>query len=182
MVAGSTASLGSNAVTLSGGTLRLVPSNGAYTYSGFGGTSTSVAGAGTGWTVNNTAITSNPINSNVLTVTDGNINEARTAWLNTPVLVQNGSNGFVATFDYTEAAGGSPLPADGMAFVLQDTGTAALGTAGGGLGYGGILKSVSAQLNIYPNNNPGAAATPAGGASIQNNGTIATAANSTPGQ
>ena len=174
LIAANNGALGASPVTLSGGILRFTPASIAST---FGGTSTSVTGAGTGWTVNNNTITSNPINANALTVTDGGAGEGRAAWLNTPLQFQNG---FTATFDYTETTPASNPPADGFAFVLQkaSSGTAALGATGGNLGYSGITPSVALELNIYPNNNPGTAATPAGAASFQTNGAIETAANS----
>ena len=153
LIAGSTASLGAGAATLSGGTLRLVPSSGSTVVSGFGGN-------GTGWTVNSNGITSTAITSNVLTLTDNGGNEARSAFYDTPVSFANGSSGFTASYVY-QAAGGKG--ADGVAFVLQDStaGTAALGGNGSGLGLGAvnggtaISPSAEVELNIYTNNTVG---------------------------
>ena len=162
LIAATTTSLGSNAVTLSGGTLRVVPSSGTTMSSGFG-----LAQLNGGATVA----------GNVLTLTTA-AQQARSAFLPTGMPVQNGTNGFTATFDYT-VTGARPI-SDGAAFVLQEVGPTALGTNGGNLGYGGIAgASAAAEFNIYPPNNPGAAVAPAGSSSFQTNGTIQTGANST---
>lgn len=153
LISGTAASLGTGPVTLSGGTLRVVPAP-APLLTGFGGTSSDIAGTGTGWTVNNTTITSNPINNNVLTLTDNAGNEARSAFFNTPQAFATTSGGFVASFTYTAAG---DKAADGVVFMLQNDarGTAALADAGGALGYssGGtnpqITPSVGIALNIY---------------------------------
>jgi Bacterial lectin/Secretion system C-terminal sorting domain len=43
--------------------------------------------------------------------------------------------------------------ADGIAFVLQSTGTAALGDVGEGLGYGGIMNSFAVEMDTWQNPN-----------------------------
>ena len=91
----------SGGTTILGGTLKLVGG-----VSGFGG-------SGLGWTVNSSGISSTPITNNVLTLTDNNGAEARSAFYDTPVPV----GPFTASFIYQ--AGGS-LGADGVAFVLQN--------------------------------------------------------------
>ena len=128
----------SGGTTILGGTLKLVGG-----VSGFGG-------SGLGWTVNSSGISSTPITNNVLTLTDNNGAEARSAFYDTPVPV----GPFTASFIYQ--AGGS-LGADGVAFVLQNDvhGLSALGVNGGGLGYGGIDQSAAFQFNLF--NGPGTA-------------------------
>jgi len=101
----------------------------------------SVAGfgsAGAGWTLNGGAT----VTSNVLELTDGSGNEARSAYYNVPQLVDS----FQAQFVY-QANG----QADGVAFVMQNAaaGLNAVGAAGGGLGYGGIAESAAVKFNIY---------------------------------
>ncbi len=140
--------LGTAPVTLNGGTLRLLGVGGNTTLSGFGGTSTSVTGTGTGWTVNNAGISGNPINSNVLTVTDGNTGEARSAFYSTPVSYLSG---FTASFNYTATPGTANPPADGIAFVVQNSSATALGGGGGGIGYQGITPSAALEFEIYNN-------------------------------
>ena len=144
--------LGTAPVLLSGGVLRIIPPISTVTNSGFGGTSNSATGGGTTWIVNNSNIAGNPINSDVLTLTTANGGEARSAFYNSPV---NYSGGFTAQFNYTETGGGT-TPADGFAFMLQNStaGTAALGGGGGNIGYTGITPSAAVQFEIY-NGGPG---------------------------
>jgi autotransporter-associated beta strand protein len=150
--------LGTSPVVLNGGTLRassaLVASA---SLAGFGGTSTSVTGAGTGWTVNNSAITSNPINNNVLTLTDGAVDEARAAYSNTLQPIALGANGFHASYTYTPTSPNLATAADGVVFVLQNDarGLGAIGGFGGGFAYTSengataVQPSVAIALNIW---------------------------------
>ena len=166
LIAGQSASLGTGAVTLSGGTLRILPSPSA-TISGFGGNGTSFpAGNNTsvsqnGWTVNSNNIGTAPFTAtNVLQLTDNNTSEARSAFYNSPIPIGNGSNGFSASFQY-QSTGGAAFGAlaDGFTFTLQNAGPTALGAGGGQLGYGGNTNpapggpftggSASFQFNIY---------------------------------
>ncbi len=150
VVAGQPTALGTGPVTLSGGTLRL-----GTNISGFGGTSTGVSGTAT-WTVNNTGITSNPINSDVLTLTDNTGSEARSAFYNVPAAAVSSSSGFSAQFTYTPSGAKA---ADGIAFILQNSpnGTGAIGAVGGALGYSGITPSVAFEMNLFTTNTVGVA-------------------------
>ena len=76
-------------------------------------------------------------------MTDGNPNEARSAFFTTPVNVQQFSTGF--DFQLTNPN------ADGFTFTIQGSGPTALGTVGGGLGYGGIPTSVAVKFDLYNN-------------------------------
>jgi hypothetical protein len=86
-----------------------------------------------------------------LQLTDGGLYEGSSAWFNTPVNIQTFTNDF--TFQIANPG------ADGFTFTIQNTGLAALGPAGGGLGYGpdtpgaaaGIGKSVAIKFDIYGN-------------------------------
>ncbi len=102
-------------------------------------------GVGNGWNVNNSVISSTPITSDVLTLTDNGGNEARTAFFKQAVPV---SGSFNANFTYTPS--GAKV-ADGVAFILQNSaaGASALGGAGGGFAYSGITSSIGVELNIY---------------------------------
>ena len=147
LAAGNTLALGTGPVTLNGGILRVSPSNIGLAYSGFGG-------IGTGWTVNSSGISSPPIASDVLTLTDNNTFEARSAFLNTPLPIAAVTSGFTASFIYQ--AGGTGT-ADGAAFILQNDPrrTNALGGFGAWLGYAtgsgsvGMIPSVALEMNIY---------------------------------
>jgi hypothetical protein len=108
---------------------------------------------GSGWTLNanNGPLT---IVSNVLTLTDGNGNEGRSAFFNYPMYV----GGFTASFVYQDV-NGLPTNADGVTFCIQNSaaGASALGASGGGLGYGGITNSVAVVLNLFNPNVMGVA-------------------------
>ena len=92
------------------------------------------------------------INANKLEVTDGGGYEAGSTFWTTPVNVQAFTTNF--TFQLTSAV------ADGFTFAIQDAGATALGSYGGGLGYGinpnhgtsgGIGHSVAVKFDIYSN-------------------------------
>ncbi len=109
----------------------------------------------TGLTFNGTT----KLNGTRLRLTDGGGNEAASAFYNTPLNVQSFTTDF--TFQLTTPN------ADGIAFVIQNVGTTALGPAGGGLGYGpvplggtgGIASSVAVKFDLYNNNGEGANST-----------------------
>jgi fibronectin-binding autotransporter adhesin len=118
------------------------------TVTGFG-----PAGDGTGWTVNDVAnIKTAAFTSNVLTLTDANNSEARSAYLNIPVPV---SAQFTANFTYQAPGATRGNVADGWAFVLQNQGVNALGAPGGALGYYGTTPSAGIVFNIYGGNTVG---------------------------
>jgi hypothetical protein len=96
-------------------------------------------GDGTAWTRNGGPT----IINEVLALTDAGA-QARSAFLSSRVPI----DGFIASFTYTDVTTGG---ADGMAFVVQNSkdGAAALGAAGGSLGYSGITPSAAIEFNIY---------------------------------
>src|SRR5271170_946300 len=84
------------------------------------------------------------IASNVLTLTDGNVNEAHSAYFAPAQTITN----FSAAFTYQEVGTNG---AGGFAFVVQNSGaaSAALGSTGGYLGYSGVSPSVAIEFNTY---------------------------------
>ena len=94
------------------------------------------------WTVNGGAA----IDSDVLTLTDGLNNEARSSFYNAPLYI----GAFVASFTYQATVGSGAL-ADGAAFILQNDphGPTALGGTGGDLGVSGIEPSAEFDFNLY---------------------------------
>src|SRR5207248_6723286 len=72
-----------------------------------------------------------PLPPAVAELTDGNFGEAGSVFLNNRVGVTN----FSTTFTFQLTPGTIPM-ADGIAFVMQGVGPAALGPPGGGLGCG----------------------------------------------
>ena len=89
------------------------------------------------------------LTNGTFTLTDGGAGQSRSAWY----LFKQDINAFQASFEYLDVGGGG---ADGLAFVLQNDsdGVAALGGAGGGLGYLGISPSFALLINIF-NGAPG---------------------------
>lgn len=112
---------------------------------------------GTGFTAGALVLNGNAqLNESVLQLTDGQEFEASSAWYATPVNVQN----FVTDFTFQITPG---LTADGITFAIQNNSTAALGAAGGPLGYGPsmstgtgrIPKSVAVKFDLYDNSGEG---------------------------
>ncbi|MGZ4961893.1 MAG: hypothetical protein ACXWC8_04990, partial [Limisphaerales bacterium] len=103
---------------------------------------------GTGWKLNG----GSGIAGNVLTLTDGAGSEGRSAYFTYPLYIRS----FGAAFTYQDV---NTAGADGATFVLQNapSGLSALGSVGGGLGYGGITPSFAIEFNIYANNTVGIA-------------------------
>jgi len=129
LVAANVNALGSGPVTLGNAKLSLAVEGG---FSGF-----------SGMQLNNGATLAN----GVLTLTDLNNGEARSAFTTTAMPVS--TSGFTASFVYTCASG--PGGADGATFCIQNdpAGAGALGGGGGALGYDTIQNSAAVAFNIY---------------------------------
>ncbi len=103
-----------------------------------------------GWSLNGGPTFSG---TNAIQLTDNTGGEARSSFFDSPV----GVSGFQASWIYQLTSTNNP--ADGTAFVLQDSpaGPAALGNGGGALGFGGpdgqttpgITPSVDLGMNVY---------------------------------
>ncbi len=122
--------LGTGTLSLNGGLFR---SQTTITSAGFGTN-------GAGWSLNGGPT----IAADVLTLTDAIGGEARSAWLNTK---QSINGAFSEHFVYNNSGGAGG--ADGMAFVIQNASTTALGASGGGIGYSGITPSLAVLFGIY---------------------------------
>jgi hypothetical protein len=91
------------------------------------------------------------LNGSRLRLTDGGATEAGSGFYTTPLNIQSFTTDF--SFQLTNPN------ADGIAFVIQNAGTTALGPTGGGLGYGsdtpggagGIPSSVAVKFDLYNN-------------------------------
>jgi autotransporter-associated beta strand protein len=138
------------ATIIKGGTVRLTS---AANVAGFGTDTNGAPGANSTWKFNDTtpeSYNATAVTNNVLTLTDGNGGEGRSAWANKPVSI---NAPFTVSFVYK--ANGQ---ADGAAFVLQNdpNNTSAIGSPGGSLAYSGtdkttpgIMPSVGVGFNIY---------------------------------
>src|SRR5690242_11808515 len=112
-------------------------------------------GDGSNWTINSSGIFTPTFNSpSDLTITDAQNSEANSVFFNDT----QRDNNFTAKFHYN-FLNGSANPADGVAFVIQNSpaGANALGGGGGNLGYGGIANSAAFEINIYAPNTRGTA-------------------------
>ena len=78
-----------------------------------------------------------------LHLTDDFAPEARSAWFNSKVYVGS----FITDFDFQQYNDGSL--GDGLTFTIQNQGANAFGSAGAGLGYQGITKSVAVKFDLY---------------------------------
>jgi hypothetical protein len=91
------------------------------------------------------------INGTRVRLTDGGTGESGSVWYPTPVGIQSFTQDF--SFQLTNPIG------DGMAFVIQNLGSTALGPGGAGLGYGaqspsgalGIPTSIAVKFDLYNN-------------------------------
>jgi hypothetical protein len=131
----------------------------AYTINSGGGSTTINYGSGftaAGLTLNGVAA----LNGTRLRLTNSGANQAGTGWFSTPVSVSS----FTTDFTFQLGAIGSSAYGNGMTFVIQNTGTSAIGPTGGGLGYGPdnttnaspsantpIAKSVAIKFDIVNN-------------------------------
>ncbi|MBB5039016.1 lectin-like domain-containing protein [Prosthecobacter dejongeii] len=86
------------------------------------------------------------ITGGVLQLTPNGANLAGSAFLKTPVPITQGTS-FSTRFVFR--MNGSGDGADGMTFVLQNDRPDAVGSAGGGLGYEGLIESLAIELDTY---------------------------------
>jgi len=99
--------------------------------------------------VGNAALTGGP--SNQLQITPAYNSQAGAAYSTSAVTL--GANATFSTtfqFQFTNTGGWVGSPADGITFVLAAN-SSGLGSAGGGLGYGGVGNSVAIEFDTYDN-------------------------------
>ena len=123
-------------------------------------------GDGTAWAMNGVDLSLDTTNG-ILTLTDTNAGgEVDASFLSSRVLIDS----FVASFTYQETGAN---PADGAAFILQNSssGATAVGNNGGALGYYPISPSAAVEFNLY-SGSPGGRGVAIGtnGATAQNGG------------
>ena len=87
------------------------------------------------------------LNDTRLQLTNGGLNQAGSAWFNTPVNITNFTNDFAFQLENADA--------DGITFTIQNNGPNSLGGAGGGMGYTGLPRSVAIKFDLYNNNGEG---------------------------
>jgi hypothetical protein len=90
-------------------------------------------------------------NGTRLRLTDGNANEARSAFYNYPVNIQQ----FETSFNFQLTNPNS----DGFTFAIQGIGTTALGQAGADLGYAPIANSIAVKFDLHNNEGEGSDST-----------------------
>jgi hypothetical protein len=104
---------------------------------------------GVGWTGNNNGTGGPAFTATTLTLTDGNLVEARSAFFNAAQEIRT----FSAEFTYQATQPGGEGLADGATFVLQTQGLSALGSQGDALGDGGtvspITPSAEVEFNVF---------------------------------
>jgi sugar lactone lactonase YvrE len=126
-----------------------------------GGFYSSLFGPAGGLTLNGGAA----IHGTALQLTDGGTNESRSVFDYAPI----GLSSFQTEFDFQLTGKDTlALDADGFAFVLQSNGPNALGSSGGGLGYGkpaiaqtgpSITNSVAIKFDLHNNDGEGSSST-----------------------
>jgi sugar lactone lactonase YvrE len=100
-----------------------------------------------------------------LQLTDGGMYEARSVFYDSPIGLQSFDTQFDLQLGSEDLAG---TEADGLAFVVQSNGPNALGSAGGGLGYGepaigqsgpSITNSIAIKFDLHSNDGEGSSST-----------------------
>jgi len=82
-----------------------------------------------------------------IVLTDGNTQEARSAFFTTPVNIQQ----FATSFDFKITNPNS----DGFTFAIQEAGPTTVGGNGSNLGYGGIPDSIAVKFDFHNNEGEG---------------------------
>ena len=86
----------------------------------------------------------------VLRLTPAVSYQAGSAFLSSPFAF-NTNTSFQSSFQFQFSQFGGLGPADGLVFTLQSIGSGALGSAGSGIGYEGLVPSVGVELDSWDN-------------------------------
>jgi hypothetical protein len=135
------------AIAVASGYTNSPVTSGTYSIGSGSGINYGTAFTSTGLALNGSAT----VNGTRLRLTDGGSGEAGSAFSTTLINVQSFTTDF--SFQLTNPT------CDGITFVLQNTGTTALGSGGGGLGYAGIGKSVAVKFDLCSNSGEGSNST-----------------------
>jgi hypothetical protein len=153
--------LGMNLTSIATGTLAPLakdkngvarPTTGAWTVGAYDSQGTTSIDFGNGFTSTGMAFNgSAALNGTRLRLTSGLQSQTGSGWFTTPVNVQSFTTDF--TFQLTNPN------ADGFTFAIQNAGTTAIGSCGGGLAYGsstcssqpGIATSVAVKFDLFQN-------------------------------
>ncbi|MEI6088544.1 MAG: L-type lectin-domain containing protein, partial [Bacteroidota bacterium] len=96
--------------------------------------------------VNGNAYSNSSYGANYYTLTQAAAGQNGSIWFDKKIDLT-----FPFTFSYSIYQGNTQAGADGMAFVLQQSGTSVVGGSGSGMGYGGILNSLDLEYDTYVN-------------------------------
>jgi hypothetical protein len=107
----------------------------------------------TGLSLLGSAATAQTADGTVLRLTTSETNKAGSAFTAGTVPFSAQGSTFSAFFQFRITSPGGIQPADGIVFVLRDTGTSAIGQIGGGQGYDGIGNSIAVKFDTYQNIN-----------------------------
>jgi hypothetical protein len=106
------------------------------------------------FTINGNALdVGNPVMSNgrlVLRLTPAIFTQSGSAFL-TKGLKLGRCISFSSSFSFQISPPSAPTGADGLTFCIQSQGATALGTAGQGLGYGGVFQSIAVEFDTHDN-------------------------------
>jgi hypothetical protein len=98
-----------------------------------------------------TAITTQTSDGTVLRLTKAECCSAGSAFTATAIPFQIAADTFSTFFQFRITSPGGIAPADGIAFVIRENGTAALGSTANSVGYDGIGNSLGIKFDTYQN-------------------------------
>lgn len=106
-----------------------------------------------GLSLKGTAAIANTNDGTILRLTKAECCSAGSAFSVNPVPFQIAADTFSTFFQFRITSPGGIAPADGIAFVIRETGSAALGSTANSVGYDGIGNSLGIKFDTYQNEN-----------------------------